>query len=90
MQAVFRRPERLALPDQEDAVLVAPQLFGYRTVASLSVDRQREIEHLTYAKSDYRDAELIARLGAEGEGLHSISHPRLRASRALANIFFTE
>lgn len=44
----------------------------YRTVASLAVDRQREIEHLTYAKGDYRDAELIARLGAGGQWLDRV------------------
>jgi hypothetical protein len=42
---------------------------AYRTVAPLAVDRQREIAHLTYAKGDYRDAELIARLGVEGHWL---------------------
>ncbi len=42
----------------------------YRTVSSLSVARQREIEHLTYAKGDYRDAALIVRLGANGQWLH--------------------
>lgn len=44
----------------------------YRTVAPLAVDRQREIEHLTYAKGDYRDAELIARLGAGGQWLERV------------------
>jgi transposase len=42
---------------------------AYRTVATVAVDRQREIAHLTYAKGDYRDAELIARLGVEGHWL---------------------
>lgn len=41
----------------------------YRTVAALAVSRQREIEHLTYAKGDYRDAELIVRLGGSGQWL---------------------
>ncbi len=41
----------------------------YRLVSSLSVDRQRQIEYQTYAKSDYRDAELIARLGQSGQWL---------------------
>jgi transposase len=41
----------------------------YHTVAPLAVDRQREIEHLTHAKGDYRDAELIHRLGATGQWL---------------------
>lgn len=45
---------------------------AYRTVSPLAVDRQREIEHLTYAKGDYRDAELIARLGAGGQWLERI------------------
>lgn len=48
---------------------------AYRTVAPLAVDRQREIEHLTYAKSDYRDAELIARLGGGGQWLHRVLEP---------------
>lgn len=43
--------------------------IAYRTVSPLAVDREREIEHLTYAKGDYRDAELIARLGAGGQWL---------------------
>jgi transposase len=42
---------------------------AYRTVAPLAVDRQREIAHLTFAKGDYRDAEIIARLGVEGHWL---------------------
>ena len=41
----------------------------YRLVSSLSVDRQREIEFQTYAKSDYRDAELIVKLGQGGQWL---------------------
>jgi transposase len=45
---------------------------AYRTVSSLAVDRQREIEHQTYAKGDYRDAELIAKLGADGNWLHRV------------------
>ncbi len=40
-----------------------------RTISPLAVDRKREIEHLTYAKGDFRDAELIARLGIEGHWL---------------------
>lgn len=47
----------------------------YRTVSPLAVDRQREIEYLTYAKSDYRDAEHIARLGAGGNWLHRVLEP---------------
>lgn len=43
---------------------------AYRTVATLAVAREREITHLTYAKGDYRDAELIAGLGAKGQWLH--------------------
>lgn len=39
---------------------------GYHLVASLAVSRSREVEHLTYAKGDYRDAELIAKLGLQG------------------------
>lgn len=41
----------------------------YRLVSTLAVDRQREIEHITYAKGDYRDAELIVQLGARGQWL---------------------
>jgi transposase len=41
----------------------------YRLVSSLAVHRQREIEHLTYAKGDYRDAELILLLGMKGQWL---------------------
>jgi transposase len=41
----------------------------YRLVSPLAVDRQREIEHQTYAKGDYRDAELIVRLGQQGQWL---------------------
>jgi transposase len=48
---------------------------AYRTIATLAVDRQREIESLTYAKSDYRDAENIARLGAGGHWLHRVLEP---------------
>lgn len=43
--------------------------IAYRIVSPLAVDRQREIEHLTYAKGDYRDAELIVSLGAKGQYL---------------------
>jgi transposase len=42
----------------------------YRTVSPLAVNRSREIEHQTYAKGDYRDAEIIADLGAKGRWLH--------------------
>ena len=48
------------------------QGVAYRTIAPLAVDRKREIEHLTYAKGDFRDAELIARLGAEGHWLDRV------------------
>jgi transposase len=41
----------------------------YRLVSPLAVDRVREVEHLTYAKGDYRDAELIANLGHNGQWL---------------------
>lgn len=44
--------------------------IAYRTVSSLAVDRKREIEHITFAKGDYRDAELIADLGTNGHWLH--------------------
>lgn len=44
----------------------------YRIVSPLAVDRQREIEHLTYAKGDYRDAELIVRLGANGQWVECV------------------
>ncbi len=59
---------------------------AYRLVSSLSVDRQREIEHQTYAKGDYRDAELIARLGQQGQYLdRRLEHDRLWLDlRALA------
>lgn len=43
--------------------------IDYKLVASLAVARQREIEHLTHAKGDYRDAELIAQLGTHGQWL---------------------
>lgn len=43
--------------------------FAYRLVSSLAVDREREIAHLTYAKGDLRDAELIASLGRNGNWL---------------------
>jgi transposase len=57
---------------QNVANLLEAQAIAYRTVAPLAVDRQREIEHLTYAKGDYRDAELIARLGAGGQWLDRV------------------
>lgn len=59
---------------------------AYRLVSALSVDRQREIEHQTYAKGDYRDAELIARLGQQGQYLDRLlGHDRLWLDlRALA------
>jgi transposase len=44
----------------------------YRLIPPLAVDRKREIAHLTYAKGDYRDAELIARLGTEGHWLDRV------------------
>lgn len=58
----------------------------YRTVSPLAVDRQREIEHGTYAKGDYRDAELIDRLGANGQWLHLVleREPLWLQLRALA------
>jgi transposase len=60
---------------QNVAQVLEARGIAYRTVAPLAVDRQREIEHLTYAKSDYRDAELIARLGAGGQWLHRVLEP---------------
>lgn len=59
---------------------------AYRLVSALSVDRQREIEHQTYAKGDHRDAELIARLGQQGQYLdRQLEHERLWLDlRALA------
>lgn len=59
---------------------------AYRLVSALSVDRQREIEHQTYAKGDHRDAELIARLGQQGQFLdRHLEHDRLWLDlRALA------
>lgn len=45
--------------------------IAYRTVSPIAVCRQREIEHITFAKGDYRDAELIVKLGAAGQWLHS-------------------
>ena len=56
------------------ANLLEARGIEYHTVAPVSVGRQREIEHLTYAKSDYRDAELIAGLGARGNWLHRTLH----------------
>jgi len=46
--------------------------IAYRIVSPLAVDRQREIEHLTYAKGDYRDAELIVALGAKGQWVECV------------------
>jgi hypothetical protein len=57
---------------QNVANVLEAREIPYRTVAPLAVDRQREIEHLTYAKGDYRDAELIARLGAGGQWLDRV------------------
>jgi len=59
---------------------------AYRLVSALSVDRLREIEHQTYAKGDHRDAELIARLGQQGQYLdRQLEHDRLWLDlRALA------
>lgn len=51
------------------ANLLESRGLDYRLVSPLSVDRQREIEHQTYAKGDYRDAELIVRLGQHGQWL---------------------
>jgi len=63
------------------------QGIAYRTVSPLAVCRQREIEHITFAKGDYRDAELILRLGAQGQWLYRTSErdPLWRRLRALAN-----
>lgn len=41
----------------------------YRLISGLAVDRSREIEHITFAKGDFRDAELITKLGASGQWL---------------------
>lgn len=59
---------------------------AYRTVSPLAVDRQREIEHITYAKGDYRDAELISQLGKSGHWLHRVleREPLWLRLRALA------
>jgi transposase len=43
--------------------------LAYRLVSPLAVDRSRQIEHLTYAKGDFRDAELIVKLGQNGQWL---------------------
>jgi len=48
--------------------------IDYRTVASLGVERHREIEHLTYAKGDYRDAVLILQMGGRGQWLRRLLH----------------
>lgn len=48
------------------AGILAERGVAHHMVAPLAVKRQREVEHLTYAKGDYRDAELIALLGAHG------------------------
>jgi transposase len=59
-----------------------------RLVSTLAVARQREIEHLTYAKGDYRDAELILGLGINGQWLERspLDEPQLwRSLRVLAN-----
>jgi transposase len=48
------------------------QQVSYRMIPPLAVERKREIAHLTYAKGDYRDAELIARLGVEGHWLDRV------------------
>lgn len=58
----------------------------YCLVAPLAVKRQREVEHLTFAKGDYRDAELIALLGANGNvmELHLEGDTVWRACRSLA------
>lgn len=58
------------------ALALEQRAIGYRTVSPLAVDRKREIEHLTYAKGDFRDAELIARLGAEGHWLQRVLETR--------------
>jgi len=52
--------------------------LDYRLVSPLAVDREREIEHLTYAKGDYRDAELIVNLGRNGQWLaRQLEHERV-------------
>jgi transposase len=57
-----------------------------RIVSPLVVNREREIEHLTYAKGDYRDAELITQIGARGQWLDLTLErdPNWRMLRALS------
>jgi transposase len=63
---------------QNVANVLEARQSSYRLVSALSVDRQREIEHQTYAKGDHRDAELIARLGHQGQWLdRRLEHERL-------------
>jgi transposase len=60
----------------------------FRLVSTLAVARQREIEHLTYAKGDYRDAELILGLGINGQWLERnplAEQQPWRTLRVLAN-----
>lgn len=60
---------------------------AYRLVSPLAVCREREIEHITYAKGDYRDAELIVNLGASGQWTHRLleKEPLWIELRALAD-----
>lgn len=56
----------------------------YRLVSPLAVDRQREIEHQTFAKGDFRDAEHILQLGANGQWLRlELGKDRLFADLAI-------
>src|SRR5581483_2740066 len=69
------------------ANVLAQKKLDYRLVSALAVDRQREIEHLTYAKGDYRDAELIVNLGRNGQWLvRQLEHQSVwRELRVLAH-----
>jgi transposase len=63
------------------------QGVDYRLVATLAIARQREVEHLTFAKGDYRDAELISQLGVRGQWLRRTleREPLWRELRGLAH-----
>jgi transposase len=85
---LLQRTERVRVAESFDRPIVFMETTGhywknvaaalerngvvYRTISPLAVDRKREIEHLTYAKGDFRDAELIARLGVEGHWLQRV------------------
>lgn len=85
---LLERTERIRAVESLDRLIVFMETTGhywknvaaaledrgvvYRTISPLAVDRKREIEHLTYAKGDFRDAELIARLGIEGHWLRRV------------------